>query len=232
MSASLDLSLPRKSPKGRPGRQDDDDGLFAVYSLVNLGDGGFNQLKDVLNSNKYTSLYSWRFPPQCDFVGHPLKDVYEYHLELSNKDATCHPTLFVLVHKQGYKKDGVLLVNLDTDLKCTVDMCRCGAEEAILTLINLQIANEDWEEFKENELSTPVEEVPAEIERTTISLFRRRRSYDRAKPTVHHRGSDFWRLHNCGRGHDRAPEVAGTRLVRQTAQQSAVRRPRQLQRVG
>ena len=98
--------------------------------------------------------HTYRLPPKYDFKGAPLKDVYDYHLSLRSQRMQ-DPTLFVVAQDQDYEKNGVLLVNLDTDLRCSVETCRIKASDALLAAMNIQIANMDWQDFKEVELPLP-----------------------------------------------------------------------------
>jgi hypothetical protein len=151
MSASPDLSLPPKAPIDSHEERCLCDHA-AVYTLVALGTNGLDGLLKALSHND-DELYRHvcALLPKHNFCDAPLKDVYDYHLQLETEKGTFNPTLFIVAQYQDYEKNGVLLVNLDTDLKGTVDTCRMKASEAASAVMNLEIANMDWEDYKENE---------------------------------------------------------------------------------
>ncbi len=57
-----------------------------------------------------------------------------------------------MANNQDYKRHGVLLVDLNIDLKGRVDTCRIKASEVLLAAVNIKIGNMDWEGFKDEEL--------------------------------------------------------------------------------
>jgi hypothetical protein len=154
MSTSPDLSLPRKAPTESYHKESHNGDKVAVYTLVDLDRNGIHGLLKAIENNDDELHDAYGLPPKHDFKGAALKDVYDYHLELGTKHSH-HPTLFIVAQHQDFEKNGVLLVNLDTDLKCSVDTCRIKASEALTAAINLMIANMDWEDFKEDELPLP-----------------------------------------------------------------------------
>ncbi|KAI9669009.1 MAG: hypothetical protein M1831_000601 [Alyxoria varia] len=92
----------------------------------------------------------FKLAPQPDFAGHPLRDVYEYHVRLREDDHSVHPLWFIVAVSGDYKNDGVLLVGLNTgDDK--VGKVRCHLDEASLNGVNLDIANTGWYELLESE---------------------------------------------------------------------------------
>jgi hypothetical protein len=121
---------------------------------VDLGDDGIDTLVTVLHNSDEKLRDVARLPSKYNFDGGSLRDVYDFHLTLKN-ERSLHPTLLIVAQHQDYKKNGVLLVNLDTDLKCSVDICRVKASDAILLAVNLMIANLDWEDVKDQELLSP-----------------------------------------------------------------------------
>lgn len=79
----------------------------------------------------------------------PLRDVFEYHLELG-AEQIYDPIYFIVATVRDWKKEGVLLVTLDDDnLECKVDSFQIKAEASGLSVVNLQIANSSWDEEKE-----------------------------------------------------------------------------------
>ena len=182
-SPSPDLALPGKSPTESYQDESHNSDQFAVYTLVNLQHDGFNHFLKVLENDDDLLKGNCRLPPQYDFSGRPLKDVYNYHLQLRSQ-RKYHPTLFLVAPHLDYKANGVLLVNLNTDLHCTVDTCRLRVTEALSAAVNLRIGNMDWDDFKEDELlvltsgggdqksySTTPQAWPHASEQSASSLF-------------------------------------------------------------
>lgn len=118
------------------------------------------------NDDKLRGAY--RLSSKYDFYGASLKDVYDYHIKLGS-DRSHHPTLFIVAQNQNqdYEKNGVLFVNLDTDLKCIVDTCRINTSVALFLLMSLMIAKMVWENFKEDELPLPITLGSGNSERST-----------------------------------------------------------------
>ena len=164
MSSSVDLILPSTAPTQEYRKASHIGALFTVYTLVDLGpDDVATELLRAVEGDDPNCRSTCKLAPMYDFRGQPLKAVYDYHLELAHL-GQYHPTLFVVAVDQDYMKTGVLLVNLDVDLDCHVDTCRIKVKEAALALINISIANMDWEDFKEDELS---QENPANTGKAT-----------------------------------------------------------------
>lgn len=149
-----DVNLPPKSPTESYHHESHNCDKLAVYTLVDLGINGIHDLLKSLENNDENLRDTYRLPLKYDFEGASLKDVYDYHLKLGSEKSH-HPTLFIVAYSPDYEQNGVLLVNLDTDLECSVDTCRMNVSEALLAAVNLMIANMDWEDFKEDELPLP-----------------------------------------------------------------------------
>ena len=163
MSTSPDLSLPAKAPTESYQKENHDGDKFAVYTLVDLGKTNNNGIHDLLkvlgNNNDFLSGLCY-LQPKYDFSGGAaLRDVYDYHLLELGRNGV-HPTLFIVAQYPDYVKNGVLLVNLDMDLECSVDTCRVEASEAVLAVVNLQIANTGWDDYKDDELPLPPPPLP------------------------------------------------------------------------
>ncbi|KAH0566176.1 hypothetical protein GP486_000429 [Trichoglossum hirsutum] len=172
MSMQPDLTLPSKAPTelfhgdalGKP---------FAVYMLADFQDGEAEELRKFIASDEYDV----RFAPRYNFAGQALRAVFDYHLKLA-EGGIYHPTLFVVAVQKTWSKDGVLLVSLNCDGECGVDTCRMRAEDVASAMVNLEIANMDWEEFKDSELPS-VESVTAGLGGTIFE------SADNKKPPHH-----------------------------------------------
>lgn len=158
MSSSPDLTLPPTAPTEQYQEENHDASPFAVYTLVDLGQrDSSNELLKAIEGEDENFHTTCMLAPSYDFNGQPLMSVYEYHLELA-KERKHHPTMFIVAHQPDYEQDGVLLVNLDVDLDCRVDTCRIKAADAASAMVNIRIANIDWEDFKEQE--PPSEDSP------------------------------------------------------------------------
>ncbi|KAF2874118.1 hypothetical protein BDV95DRAFT_322202 [Massariosphaeria phaeospora] len=91
-----------------------------------------------------------RLAPEPLFVSQPLSDVYESHLQRV-PDGEFDPIYFIVVVDKDWKKNGVLLVTLMTDDEPPgIDSFFCKPEEVGSAVVNLQIANTDWEECRES----------------------------------------------------------------------------------
>ncbi|MCJ1311989.1 hypothetical protein MMC25_005663 [Agyrium rufum] len=153
-SQTPDLTLPPKSPTESYKDEKHNGDQHAVYTLVDLAPNGVNDFVAALEHVDRNLQGTASLAPKHDFQDKTLKDVYDYHLQLRS-DKKYHPTIFIVAYVEDYKSDGVLLVNLNTDLECTVDTCRIRCTEALSAAVNLAIANMDWEDFKEDELPLP-----------------------------------------------------------------------------
>lgn len=123
---------------------------------MDLSDNGINALIKVLQDNDDTPENVACPAPKYNFSGASLRNIYDYHLTLENaNERLLHPTLLVVAHHEDYRTQGVLLVNLDWNMECSVDFVRLEASEAVLWAVNLMIDNVEWEEVKELELSPP-----------------------------------------------------------------------------
>ena len=152
MSDELDLTLPATAPASIREGGHEDCLPTALYTLVNLTDPELEELQRVCESGseQVNPDDSVRLPPQARFAGEPLRAVYDYHLQLGSESGL-DPIYFIVATHKDWKKHGVLLVTLDDDeLVRNVDSCRVEAKESGLLVENLQIANMDWDELKEN----------------------------------------------------------------------------------
>ncbi|GAD94853.1 predicted protein [Paecilomyces variotii No. 5] len=154
MSDNLDLSLPAKAPS--MARHHDQPVTLhpaALYTLVDLTDEELQDLQRECESGCIETGHqpgsSVHLAPRSRFVGQPLRDVFDYHLELGTQD-TFEPRYFIVTVDKDWRPEGVILVALDDDeLECNVDSFRIKAVDSGLSVVNLQIGNTSWEEEKE-----------------------------------------------------------------------------------
>ncbi|KAI8958019.1 hypothetical protein F5Y11DRAFT_337575 [Daldinia sp. FL1419] len=154
MSDTPDLSLPAKAPSMER-YHDAPMSLHpaALYTLVDMDD---TELADLVRECESGCVdtgndpgNSVRFAPRSNFVGQPLRAVFDYHLELGLQD-TFDPCYFIAAVWKDWKTNGVIMVTLDDDdLECNVDKFRIKAADSGLSIVNLQIGNSSWEEEKE-----------------------------------------------------------------------------------
>ncbi|KAI9865710.1 MAG: hypothetical protein M1813_002168 [Trichoglossum hirsutum] len=168
MSTQPDLTLPSTAPTD----QYHEDSLgkpLAIYTLTDFQGDEAEELRRLIGSNEYDV----RLAPRYNFAGEALRAVFDYHLKLA-EDGVYNPTIFIVAVQKTWNKDGVLLVSLDWDGECGVDTCRMRAEDVASAVMNLEIANMDWEELKDGELPS-VESVTAGLGVTTVESMDRKK---------------------------------------------------------
>ena len=145
ISTSPGLSLLPNVPAESYQKEDHDDSdEFAAYTLIDIGmnNDGMHDLLKVVGNNEDCLHSLCYLPPRYDVSGGAtLEDVYDYHVLGSGRKGL-HPTLFVVVQYPDHEENGVLLVNLNTDLECSGDdavSCRAQALKAVLAAMNLNI---------------------------------------------------------------------------------------------
>lgn len=152
MAQDLDLNLPPNAPATYTDEhQNSDSKPAALYTLVTLSDNGLHEVARVCESECLTDEgEAVRPAPEPHFVSEPLVAVYQSHLQLAGQ-GEFDPYYFIVVVDKDWKNNGVLLVTLYTDDEPpAIDSFLCKAEEAGSLVQNLQIANTDWEECREN----------------------------------------------------------------------------------
>ena len=159
-----DLQLPAKSPTQAFQGQCNVTHQVAVYTLVDLSD--FGGITTLLKALEWMDL-GGVLAPKYDFTDLALKNVYEYHLSLGESqrhiteprpdETLYHPTLFIVASTQECSHRGVLVVNLDVDMECSIDVIREKVEDALQIPVNVKVGNMDWEDFKEQASFPPLE---------------------------------------------------------------------------
>ncbi|KAI1128204.1 hypothetical protein F5Y10DRAFT_265386 [Nemania abortiva] len=150
---SVDLTLPATSSPAIDPYKDVPDPLlpFALYIHIDLpSEDELSAIENECNSQTEGSAAVER-APQHDLSGQPLRAALTNHLEgLSTRRHD--PFYFVAVVDKNWREAGVILVTLDDGSDediCHIDQMRVPAKEAGLVLVNLQLANVDWDEYKE-----------------------------------------------------------------------------------
>lgn len=135
---------------------------FAAYFLVPMDDEKRQSFLNDLNTGDWTTG-NCILATQPDFSGRTLRDIYDHHIKASKEDNEMHPHFIIVADQEDWDANGVLCVYLhagrslnandDEDFKdeSTVGVLRCGVEMADCICCNLEIANMDWFEFKEEE---------------------------------------------------------------------------------
>jgi len=85
MFPSLDLTLPLKVLTERYRKERHDISPRAIYSLVDLREGGADELLKVIEADDGNLRDTCRVAPEYDFAGQSLKAVYGYYLELGTE---------------------------------------------------------------------------------------------------------------------------------------------------
>ncbi|KAK6958025.1 hypothetical protein Daesc_000818 [Daldinia eschscholtzii] len=155
MAPNLDLSLPKTAPNNSQHRATASGSYAqAVYSLIPLELSTLNDLASRLNAAQDIEPGTCKLAPRYDFANRPLRDVYDYHLQLRDRDPSIHPLFFIVAVDADYEKNGVLVVHLNTgqdEEDDRVDKARCSVEWAASWGLNLDIGNMAWEDLKEEE---------------------------------------------------------------------------------
>ena len=169
--AEVDLKLPGLIPEmARYQTNPMSIDTFALYFLVDC----ISELPAILEASNLEMneiVETYKHGPQDDRVQcrtetvfGSMKEVIQHHL------ATCDgekvdPHYFLVVADAEWEEKGIIAVNLDSgdqeqggDARLKPDLFWMKIEESGLLLVNLQIANTDWYEAKENH--EVVEEEP------------------------------------------------------------------------
>jgi len=153
MAHNLDLTLPATAPADYLSRPRENDILpTALYTLISLT---AEELTEVARACQHEELdfdeYAIVRPaPEPHFVSQPLRAVYDSHLQLGEQ-GEFDPVYFIVVVDKDWKENGVLLVTLENDDEPpAVDSFLCPVEDTGSIVQNLQIANTDWDECKDN----------------------------------------------------------------------------------
>ncbi|KAK7964450.1 hypothetical protein PG988_011424 [Apiospora saccharicola] len=165
---SVDLTLPASSSPAIDPYKDLADPLlpFALFVHVKLGGDNSEEelarIEEACNSQT-EGANSVRRAPRHDFAGQPLRAALTEHLDNLIATRRFDPFYFVAVVDENWREKGVVIVAMDDGAgdddeeeeggdhprACQIDQLRVPAEDAGLVLVNLQIANMDWADFKE-----------------------------------------------------------------------------------
>lgn len=152
----VDLTLPESSsPTIDPYKHMPDPLLqFALYVHVELdGDDEISAIERECNSD-IKGCSGVERATVYDFRGQPLQASFHEHLHNVIPHRQFDPFYYVAIVDRDWKKEGVLLVTMDDgsdDDIAKVDTMKVTPSDAGLFLVNLQIANGDWEEYKEGQ---------------------------------------------------------------------------------
>jgi hypothetical protein len=154
MDNNLDLTLPASAPAEYTTWLMERTGLdppVAVYTLVEFSDDELQELVHDCETDCFTEEEDAAgLPPNHRFIGRPLRDVYEAHLQHGRQE-TFDPGYFIVAFHRDWNKMGVLLVTVRTDEEPpTIDKFFMHAKDSAVMVQNLNIYNTDWEEAKAN----------------------------------------------------------------------------------
>lgn len=162
MSETPALALPKRLPQIEWLLHEQPEGIppFALYFMHDANDEEMETVRklctkdhgDTLPAGDSELVDNWvKLPPQSKFVGQPLHSIVDYHIELiTTKGAEFEWFYFIVSVYPACSV--VLLVTLIDDLgECVPDREWVKIESASLSLVNLQIANVNWDEIKEDQ---------------------------------------------------------------------------------
>ncbi|KAH6663403.1 hypothetical protein B0J14DRAFT_609393 [Halenospora varia] len=149
---SVNLDLPSTSSLAIDPYKDISDPLlpFALYMLVELDNQDITDIEQACNSQIETAAV--RRAPNYDLRGEPLRSAWAEHLENVVPARQFDPFYFVAVVHKDWRNAGIILVTLDDGSDEEIshnDKMRVPAKDAGLLLVNMQLANVDWLEYKE-----------------------------------------------------------------------------------
>ncbi|KAK8029690.1 hypothetical protein PG993_010981 [Apiospora rasikravindrae] len=155
---SVDLTLPDSSSPAIDPYKDIPDPLlpFALFVHVDLNDSEeLTSIEEACNSQTEGATNVQR-APRHDFSGQPLRAALAEHLDNLVSTRRFDPFYFVAVVDENWREEGLVIVTMDDgtgdeddDHACQIDQLRVPAKDAGLILVNLQIANADWADYKE-----------------------------------------------------------------------------------
>jgi hypothetical protein len=146
---AVDLTLPLTIPHGCCQAQDDPEPQlpFALYCHVNLNDEDLEELLKTCNGSLDGTVQAIR---EYDLRGQPLRAALDSHIEHVVPTHKYDPTSFIAVVYENWKHN-VLIVTLDDgrgEDECYIDTMRVPAHMAGSILVNVHLANVDWQEYK------------------------------------------------------------------------------------
>ncbi|KAI2781877.1 hypothetical protein F4815DRAFT_62176 [Daldinia loculata] len=155
MALNQVLSLPKTAPNNNRHRATAGESYAqAVYSILPLDLSTLDDLVSRLNAAEEIEPGTCKLAPKYDFANRPLRDIYDYHIQLRDQDHSIHPLYFIVAIDADYKGNGVLVVHLHTGQdgeEDRVDKARCSVDWAASWGLNLDIGNMSWEDLKEEE---------------------------------------------------------------------------------
>lgn len=102
-----------------------------------------------------------RAVPRHDFTGQPLRAALSEHLDKLLPTGRFSPFYFAAVVDADWNEKGLIIVTMNDwsdEENWHIDQLRVPVDDVGLALVNLQIANTDWEELKEQYEEGDVEE--------------------------------------------------------------------------
>ncbi|KAK8876827.1 hypothetical protein PGQ11_001773 [Apiospora arundinis] len=154
---SVDLTLPASSSPAIDPYKDLPDPLlpFALFVHIELSASDeLASIEEACNSQTEGATNVHR-APRHDLSGLPLRAALNEHFNLVST-RRFDPFYFVAVVDENWRETGLVIVTMDDgtsdeddDHTCQIDQLRVPAKDVGLVLVNLQIANADWADFKD-----------------------------------------------------------------------------------
>ncbi|KAL2205974.1 hypothetical protein CC79DRAFT_1334299 [Sarocladium strictum] len=159
---AIDLTLPETSSpaidpyKEMPGELNP----FALFVHIPFDDGKeVAEIERVCNQEARDGEDDFddvvkRATPRFDFRDEPLRASVAYFIDTLLPTKKWDYFYFIAVVDEDWREKGVLMVTMDdgtNEDEAHIDICRVPAAESGLNLMNLQISNMDWEEYKDAE---------------------------------------------------------------------------------
>ncbi|KAL9084444.1 MAG: hypothetical protein Q9165_008082 [Trypethelium subeluteriae] len=148
-----DLSIPSKAPALTRRHEDLPN---ALYSLVPLSDEDLKVACDYMNREhrKLTDQEPIHPAPNADFAGHPLRDVFNHHLELGH-GGQWDPIYFLTITTLDWRATGILLVTMSNKQDEKPDLLFIDPEQARLKIASMDVGNTTWEDELESNWGSP-----------------------------------------------------------------------------
>lgn len=124
---------------------------FACYIHVRLSSAELNEVLTTFDSEvPEGARNAVKTPPRYDFAGVPLRASFDHHIDEVVPSGEFDHFHFVAVVDENWREKGILIVALDDDWgELKVDKICIPAAQAGLIVVNLQIGNVGFEEYKE-----------------------------------------------------------------------------------
>ncbi|KAL9063144.1 MAG: hypothetical protein Q9157_008389 [Trypethelium eluteriae] len=148
-----DLSIPSEAPGLAQGRED---APYALYTIVPLSDDNLKSACDYMNREhrELTDQEPIHPAPKPHFAGRPLRDVFNYHLELGH-GGQWDPIYFLTITTPDWRETGILLITMSNKPDEKPDLLFTDPEQASLEIASMDVGNTTWEDKLESNWGSP-----------------------------------------------------------------------------